>query len=87
MPGMTYVNEHGESISYEGKVAIEHTRREIEHFWKKGIQVLSYYVGSWGGAKDSFQRMYGKDATYIDVNNLNQLAITLNKKFMRRYKV
>ena len=77
------------SFSYSGPKALAHTRREVEKLWEKGVEVLSYFIG--GGDGDSalghdFRTMYGKDATFIDIESLGQLAMSLNKKFLRKVK-
>ena len=49
----------------------------------RGIKVLSYFIG--GGNyrvdKNNFTMMYGKDASFIDTNQLASLAKSLNKMF------
>ena len=61
--------------------------QEVEAcFRDKGIKVLSYFIT---GSEDketstSFKNMYGPDATNVNVNNLNQLAKTLNNMFIEK---
>ena len=52
---------------------------------KRGIQVLSYFIGSnQYSSQDEFTRMYGKAAQTIDVTSLIPLAKTLNKMFLTK---
>ena len=69
--------------TYYGRAAITHTKGEVDKMRKKGIKVLSYYIGR-GYSKDEFSRMYGKDAKTIKVTSLLPLAKTLNKMFLAK---
>ena len=70
-------------ISYNGQYAVDHTAEQVKKIRQSGVSVLSYFIsdGYFGSSKDQFQTMYGKDSEFIDVNNVTQLAKTLNKKF------
>ncbi len=70
-------------ISYGGTYAVEHTAAQVKKIQQAGVQVLSYFIsdGYYGSSNESFTKMYGKGAEFIDVNNVTQLAKTLNKKF------
>jgi hypothetical protein len=48
-----------------------------------GVSVLSYYVSSGGGDYNMgvFSEMYGKDARFVNVTEVIDLAKTLNAKF------
>ena len=78
-----YIKEH----SYKQEDALIHTSRVVSKIKKKNIKVLSYYVTNsqvkniW---KEDFKTMYGKDAKYIDVDNINQITQTLNKLFLSK---
>jgi len=74
--------DNGE-ISYGGTAAREHTAVQIKKMKQAGVNVLSYFVSDYDASygSDGFKQMYGKDAEFIDTNNMNQLAKTLNKKF------
>ena len=78
--GMPYAEPKG--YNYYGEQAIKHTRQQVEGMRKKGIKVLSYFIGGGGYGKDDFTRMYGRSAETIDVTNLIPLAKTLNKMFL-----
>jgi hypothetical protein len=79
-----------DTCCYEGKPAMEHVHEEVLHMKRKGIQVLSYFIVSekWKIAevKTTFadcQYMYGKDAKMININDLGELAQSLNNLVMR----
>ncbi len=77
--------ENGQ-IQYWGDSAAKHTATEIKKFRDKGIKVLSYFItGSDESTTSSnFKTMYGPDASNVNVNNLNQLAKTLNNMFIEK---
>jgi hypothetical protein len=79
--GMPYAEPKG--YNYYGHNAVTHTKGEVDKMRKKGIKVLSYYIGR-GYSKDEFTRMYGKDAKTIKVTSLLPLAKTLNKMFLTK---
>lgn len=66
---------------YSGKPAAEHTRGEIIKMRKKGIRILSYFVSN-DQYDDLFKIMYGKDARFINVSNVVEVARTLNNLFL-----
>jgi len=70
--------------SYSGEGALKHTKQQVTKMRKEGIKVLSYFIGgnSYGDQKESFQKMYGKDAQFVDTNNVVSLAKTMNSKFL-----
>jgi len=81
--GMPYAEPKG--YNYWGPTAISHTRTQIENMRKKGVKVLSYFIGNSNGiANDDFTKMYGRSATGIDVTSLIPLAKTLNKMFLTK---
>ena len=82
MPGFVIDDE----CCYEGKAAMEHFRDEVFRMKRKGIHVLSYYIVSekWrmDNVKSTFadcQYMYGKEAKMININDLSELAQSLNR--------
>jgi len=70
-------------ICYGGQYAVDHTADQVKKVRQSGVSVLSYFIsdGYYGSSKNQFEKMYGKDSEFIDVNNMTQLAKTLNKKF------
>lgn len=74
---------HNKDINYGGNEAIKHTAAQINKMKMGGVSVLSYYVSSGGGDynMDVFSEMYGKDARFVNVTEVIDLAKTLNAKF------
>ena len=70
-------------INYSGNEAIKHTAAQINKMKMGGVSVLSYYVSSGGGDYNMnvFSEMYGKDARFVNVTEVIDLAKTLNAKF------
>ena len=77
---------------YSGKVAQEHTRRQVEKIRKLNVEVLSYFVEELlfldcqrvAKNMQAFRTMYGKDSQLIDVESVMQIAKTMNDRFMRK---
>jgi len=73
-------------ISYYGDEATKHTAQQVKTFRDKGIKVLSYFITGSADTETSksFKTMYGPDASNVNVNNLAQLAKTLNNMFIEK---
>jgi len=73
---------------YQGVVAQRHTREQVRRIKAEGINVLSYFVSETGNVcpkkKGAFKTMYGRDASFIDVNRIANLINTLNKLFLQK---
>ncbi len=79
--GMPYYN------GYSGRPAYNHTRKQVKKMRYEGIKVISYYItGGYGSDISTFQSMYGKDASNINVENVSEVARTMNKKFLEVVK-
>jgi hypothetical protein len=79
----------GKGFEYSGFTAFEHTRKQVDKIRKDGIVVLSYFVSDRRNGKDTysgecFQKMYGKDARYIDINSVNEVSNTMNRMFLAK---
>jgi hypothetical protein len=74
------------SISYNGEVAVIHTRDQVNKMRANNINVLSYYICEREDkySLEVFKKMYGKDSATIDVHSLTQLAKSLNELFERK---
>lgn len=78
-------------LGYFGDPAVQHTKKQVSKIRENGTTVLSYFIES-TNAKDGrvavngrqFRAMYGKDAQFIDVANVTQIAHTLNKMFLSK---
>ena len=65
-------------------VAEEHQKIVNKMFKTAGIHIMGYLIGD---KRDSsagrfFENTYGKDAQFIDTQNINDIARTLNRKFL-----
>ena len=80
--GHPYFSKH--NFYYTGSEAVEHTRKQVKKMRLKGINILSYFISAGDSNLSSFQRMYGKDASTINVENLGQLAKSLNNMFLEQ---
>lgn len=85
-PNMRYAS----SQMYSGQYAELHTKKQVDIIRNMGYKVLSYFVSD-GNKYDrpnpklvqAFRKMYGKDVQFVDVNDINQLAATLNEVILR----
>ena len=72
--------------TYSGDSAHKHTRAQVKNMAKEGIKVISYFITGSGGIHDSersaFNAMYGKEAQYIDTKKINEVAKSMNSKFL-----
>ena len=79
-----------DSFDYYGEEALQHTKRQVKEIIKKGISVLSYFVGDDDYDRtrnmDDFKTMYGKDAEFVDVSKVSSLAKTMNNLFLEKGK-
>jgi len=77
-------------FDYYGDEALQHTKRQVKEISKKGISVLSYFVGDDDYDRsrnmDDFKTMYGKDAEFVDVSKVSSLAKTMNNLFLEKGK-
>jgi len=70
------------SMSYNFNTAVNHASRVVKSYRQNGIDVLSYYIhDTWDQtqkAEDTFKKIYGRSAKYIDLNNISLVADTIN---------
>jgi len=74
-------------FNYYNDEALTHTKNQVNEFRKMGIKVLSYFVGdSYDGDRNmiDFKKMYGKDAEFINLQNVTQISKTMNSKFLEK---
>ena len=78
--GMPYYN------GYHGASAHKHTREQVKKMTREGIKVISYFItGSHGisnSERSAFNSMYGKNSQYIDTKKINEVAKSMNSKFL-----
>ena len=74
-------------IDYNYNTAINHTAKMVKEIRNRGVKVLSYFIGdSWdrGRSNSTFTKMYGKDASFVDVTSVLAVAKTMNKLFLEK---
>ena len=72
---------------YLQEPAYKHTSKIVNKIKRKNINLLSYFISdgkeySQKNTSKYFKEMYGRDAKFIDVNDINQVTQTLNKLFL-----
>ena len=85
--GMPMFGDDG--FDYYGHEALQHTKKQVKEIIKKGIKVMSYFIGdSYDNDRnmDDFKTMYGKDAEFVDVSKVSSLAKTMNNLFLEKGK-
>jgi len=82
------------NVKYTLTNALKHTSKVVKNIKSDGVGVLSYFVSDTFGnkykeeAKENFIKMYGKDAKFIDINNISVVGKTINKLLLKNtYKV
>jgi prefoldin subunit 5 len=80
-----------DSIHYSGNQAAEHTNRQVKKMIANGINVLSYFITDQSEDRfehsqdwDTFKKSYGKGAKYVNVENMMQVAKTMNELFLSK---
>ena len=76
-------------LDYKDEKAILDTARVIKNIKKGGVNILSYFIqGEHNSykydAENNFKRMYGKDASFINIDNINEITKTLNKLLLKK---
>ena len=71
---------------YHGKGAADHTATQVRKMQYEGIKVLSYFISEHVNVSSNsykmFKTMYGKDAAFINVESIFEVAKTMNSKFL-----
>ena len=77
-----------DGIYYHGASAEKHTQKMVKMMKNNGIKVSSYFIyeSSYGmdRSRGSFNRMYGKDASFINPTNMMEVAKSMNSKFLEK---
>ena len=74
-------------VYYAGDPAVDHTRRMVKMMKNNGIKIMSYFISEGFRSENdenTFKRMYGKDASFIDCTNMMNVAKTMNDKFLQK---
>ena len=87
-PAMNYSTATGVAVSYNEDNAAQHTKKQVNKIRNEGYSVLSYFIKSDGlnnvKAINLFKTMYGKDASFVNPNNVLAVAKTMNKMFLEK---
>ena len=78
-----FSNDHA---YYYGDNAVNHCRKVIKGMRNNGVKILSYFISerTYGQEKKWFEQMYGDDASFINPNNMMEVAKTMNKMFLSK---
>jgi len=73
-------------LDYKGEKAILDTARVIKNIKKGGVNILSYFIQDEynENASNNFKQMYGKNASFININNINEITKTLNQLLLKK---
>ena len=87
-PAMNYTTQNGDRISYSQESAAIHTKKQVTKIKNNGYSVLSYFIKNDDyvnpNSVELFKKMYGTNASFINPNNLLQVAKTMNKMFLEK---
>ena len=76
-----------DNVYYAGDRAIDHTRRMVKMMKNNGLKIMSYFISDSyisESDKNTFSKMYGKDASFIDCTNMMNVAKSMNQKFLQK---
>jgi nitric oxide reductase activation protein len=85
-----YPTFESSAFLYKGKNALLDTAKAVHNIKKKGVKVLSYFINTPTNdyrekeLMDNFKIMYGKEASFINPNNINEITKTLNNLFLQK---
>ena len=71
---------------YYGDYAANHCRKIIKGMRNNGVKILSYFIADYEyrSERKIFEKMYGDDASFINPNNMMEVAKTMNKMFLSK---
>ena len=76
-----------DGVWYAADRAIDHTRRMVKLMKNNGLKIMSYFISDSyisESDKNTFSKMYGKDASFIDCTNMMNVAKSMNQKFLQK---
>ena len=78
-----------DDIYYHGDTAQKHTQKMVKMMKNNGIKISSYFISNGyhyerDSSRDSFNKMYGRDANFIDPTNMMEVARSMNSKFLEK---
>lgn len=86
-PWFSAGSRNNKEVYYGGERAVRHARKMVKMMKNNGMKIMSYFIS--GGymsdsERDTFTKMYGKDASFIDPTNMMNVAKSMNKKFLEK---
>ena len=83
------ISNGGDGIQYTGPAAAKHTNKQIKKMQASGINVLSYFISEYSDVKNTqswrlFEQCYGRDAKSVNVENMFEVAKTMNAMFLSK---
>jgi len=84
------ISNGGDDIYYRGEAAAKHTRKQVKRMQDAGINTLSYFITDYSGdikhtsAWRLFEQCYGKGAKSVNVENMFEVAKTMNELFLTK---
>jgi hypothetical protein len=86
------ISRGSDEMQYSGEPAAIHTKQQVKKIRESGIDVLSYFITDYGSNFEhssdwrAFKTMYGNDAKYVNVENMFEVAKTMNELFLSKNK-
>ena len=86
------ISRGSDDMHYSGEPAAVHTKKQVTKIKDNGIDVLSYFITDYGSNFEHssdwqiFKKMYGNDAKYVNVENMFEVAKTMNELFLSKNK-
>jgi hypothetical protein len=86
------ISKGSDEMQYSGEPAAIHTKQQVKKIRDSGIDVLSYFITDYGANFEHssdwrvFKTMYGNDAKYVNVENMFEVAKTMNELFLSKNK-
>jgi len=86
------ISRGSDEIQYSGEPAALHTKKQVKKIRDSGIDVLSYFITDYGSNFEhssdwrAFKTMYGNDAKYVNVENMFEVAKSMNELFLSKNK-
>lgn len=86
----------GRNFLYSDDLAVEHTKKVVDGIRSKGYSIMSFFIKSYNDDNFperqnkllcNFRKMYGKDAKFIDVGNVIQIARSMNAIFLKSLEI
>lgn len=76
------------SFNYMGDIAATHTRKQVNSIRDRGYSILSYFItdayDTTNRSRDIFKKMYGNGSSFVNVENITEIAKTMNAMFLKK---